>query len=133
MTRWHRFFVIAATLGLGHCSASAQHGGGGAQPAETVTLNAQGGDYAEFFENPHMREFYGLSAAMLRASPVDVAAYEQRSYAIFRALAASLGWSPEGLVDHLKNIPRELVGIAKDDPTVLDSFENFLVALRGPP
>ena len=82
---------------------------------------------------PTLREFYELSAAMLRASPVDVPAYEQRSYEIFRALAASLGWPPEGLVDHLKNIPRELVGIAKVDPTVLDSFENFLVALRGPP
>jgi hypothetical protein len=74
-----------------------------------------------------------LSVAMLRASPVDVSAYEQRSYEVFRALAASLGWPPEGLVDHLKHIPRELVGIATDDPKALDSFENFLVALRGPP
>jgi hypothetical protein len=36
-------------------------------------------------------------------------------------------------VDHLKHIPREVVGIVKDDPKVLDNFETFLVALRGPP
>jgi hypothetical protein len=122
-----RSWVIASVLAVGQCSATAQPG------AETITLNAQGGDYAEFFQNPHMREFYELSVAMLRASPVDVAAYEQRSYEVFRALASSLGWPPEGLLDHLKHIPRELVGIAKDDPKALDSFENFLVALRGPP
>jgi hypothetical protein len=52
---------------------------------------------------------------------------------IFRALAASLGGQPEALVDHLQDIPRELVGIAKADPSVLDSFETLLVALRGPP
>jgi hypothetical protein len=36
------------------------------------------------------------------------------------------------MIDHLKNIPREMVGIVKQDPQVLDSYENFLVALRGP-
>jgi hypothetical protein len=32
----------------------------------------------------------------------------------------------------LKAIPREMVGIVADDPGVLDSYEGFLVALRGP-
>jgi hypothetical protein len=32
----------------------------------------------------------------------------------------------------LKAIPREMVGIAAADPKVLDSYESFLVALRGP-
>jgi len=30
------------------------------------------------------------------------------------------------------SVAREIVGIVKDDPSVLDSYENFLVALRGP-
>jgi hypothetical protein len=128
--RWLALAVTAVTLG--HSTASAQSSGS-APAAETITLHAQGGDYAEFFENPNMRAFYELSVTMLREPSVDVAAYEQRSYEIFRALAVSLGWQPEGMVEHLKNIPRELVGIVQDDPQVLDSFESFLVALRGPP
>ena len=80
-----------------------------------------------------MVEFYALSVEMLRAARrVDAAAYEERSYAIFRAFAESLGADPDGMIDHLKAIPREMVGIVADDPKVLDSYESFLVALRGP-
>jgi hypothetical protein len=103
------------------------------QPAGgTITLDAQGHS-PEWEQAPQWREFYTLSVEMLRGnSSPDVASYEQKSYAIFRAFAQSMGASPEGMIDHLKNIPREVVGIVKDDPNVLDSYENFLVALRGP-
>jgi hypothetical protein len=132
----HRFrwlAVVVTSMTVGHCSATAQPGDSAVPAGSSITLHAQGGEHAEFFQNPHMHAFYELSVAMLREPSVDVAAYEQRSYEIFRALATSLGWHPEGLVDHLKNIPREVVGIVKDDAKVLDSFESFLVALRGPP
>jgi hypothetical protein len=66
------------------------------------------------------------------ADEVDVELYERRSFAIFRAFAESVGVDPDGMVDHLKNIPREMVMIAERDPTVLESYENFMVALRGP-
>lgn len=132
MTQLKTLLALAALASLSHCAASAQHATEAAQ-GETITLDAQGGDYPEWFQNPHMVEFYGLSVEMLRAARrVDAAAYEQRSYAIFRAFAASLGADPDGMIDHLKAIPREMVGIVKDDPKVLDSYENFLVALRGP-
>jgi hypothetical protein len=36
------------------------------------------------------------------------------------------------MIDHLKAIPREMIAIAEADPKMLDSYENFLVALRGP-
>ena len=123
--------LAAAPLALG--TALAQQAGHSAEP-QTVTLDAQGGDYPEWVQSPHMVEFYALSVEMLRANAgrVDAAAYEQRSYAIFRVFAESLGASPEGMIDHLKAIPREMVGIVANDPKVLDSYENFLVALRGP-
>jgi hypothetical protein len=129
-TRWLAL-AAAAPLTLG--TALAQHGGGTAEP-ETITLDAQGGDYPEWFQSPHMVEFYALSVEMLRANAgrVDAAAYEARSYAIFRVFAESLGANPDDMIDHLKAIPREMVGIVADDPKVLDSYENFLVALRGP-
>jgi hypothetical protein len=129
-----RLLALAAlaSVSLGHC-AHAQHAADGAPP-ETITLDAQGGDYPEWFQNPHMVEFYALSVGMLRAHAghVDAAAYEQKAYDIFRAFARSLGGDPDGMIDHLKAIPREMVAIVADDPTVLDSYENFLVALRGP-
>jgi hypothetical protein len=112
-------------------SAQAQHAQPTA-PAETITLDAQGHS-PEWEQNPHMHEFYTLSVEMLRANATpDVASYEQKSYEIFRAFARSLGGSPEAMIDHLRNIPREIVGIVKNDPKALDSYESFLVALRGP-
>ena len=127
--------LAATTAALGHCNASAQHGTPHAvspTQGETVTLDAQG-HYPEWEQNPHMVEFYALSVEMLRAAPrVDAAAYEQRSYAIFREFAKSLGGDPEAMIDHLKAIPREMVGIVAADPEALDSYEDFLVALRGP-
>jgi hypothetical protein len=124
--------ALATLTSINHCAVSAQHSANAAQ-GETITLDAQGGDYPEWFQNRHIVEFYALSVEMLRAAPrVDADAYEQRCYAIFRAFAESMGASPEGMIDHLKAIPREMVGIVKDDPKVLDSYESFLVALRGP-
>lgn len=127
------WLALAATAAhIPHC-AFAQHDTPAPEP-QTITLDAQGGDYPEWFQNPHMVEFYALSVEMLRAKRgrVDAAGYEQKSYAIFRAFAESLDADPDGMIDHLKAIPRELVGIVADDPKVLDSYENFLVALRGP-
>jgi hypothetical protein len=123
--------LVAAPLAFG--TAVAQHGGGEQEP-ETITLDAQGGDYPEWFQNPHMVEFYALSVEMLRAAAgrVDAAAYEQRSYAIFRVFAESMGANPDGMIEHLKAIPREMVSIVAADPSVLDSYDRFLVALRGP-
>lgn len=131
MTIQKRLALVAvALLVLG--TASAQHGHD-APPAPTITLDAQG-DYPEWFQSPHWREFYALSVEMLRTTPssVDVGAYEQKAYAIFRAFARSIGADPDGMIDHLEAIPREMAAIAKDDPKVLDTYESFLVALRGP-
>jgi hypothetical protein len=124
--------LTLAAAALGVPAALAQHGAEPAQ-AETVTLDAQG-HYPEWEHGPHMVEFYALSVEALRADAgrVDVADYERRSYTIFRAFAESLGVNPDGMVDHLKAIPREMVTIVARDPKVLDSYESFLVALRGP-
>jgi hypothetical protein len=132
MTRLKTVLLALATLAsINHCGLSAQHAANAAQ-GETVTLDAQGHS-DEWEQNPHMVEFYALSVEMLRAAArVDADAYEQRCYTIFRTFAESMGASPEGMIDHLKAIPREMVGIVKEDPKVLDSYESFLVALRGP-
>ena len=125
-----RRVLLALLATIAFTPALAQH----TQHAEpqTITLDARGHS-PEWEQSRHWRDFYTLSVEMLRGnSSPDVAAFEQKSYEIFRAFARELGASPEGMIDHLENIPREIVGIVKDDPKVLDSYDRFLVALRGP-
>jgi len=64
---------------------------------------------------------------------VDVAAYEQKSFALFRDFGKSMGVPPEHMQDHLKLIPRQVVQIVKEDPHVLRQLlQNFVDAAFGP-
>lgn len=129
-----RVAMMAMVLALAP-AAWAQHGqpaqGGHTQGGQTMSLQ---GDTKAWSDNPHMHAFYELTKARLApgAAALDFAAYRDEAYAIFRTFGVSMGMSPEGMVDHLKDIPRQLVGIVKDDPKVLDSYDNFRVALMGP-
>ena len=112
-------------------AAQAQHSP--PAPAAGRTVDIQG-DPRGFMNNPNVHAFYDLSVATLRpgAPPLDVKAYEEKSFAIFRALGASMGQKPEAMQDHLKLIPRQLIQIVKADPKVLDSFDSFTDAMVGP-
>lgn len=92
------------------------------------------GDTKAWSDNPHMHAFYELTKERLGpgAPKLDFAAYREDAYGIFRAFGVSMGMSAEGMVDHLKDIPGQLVHIVRDDPEVLDSYANFRVALMGP-
>lgn len=124
-----RVAMMAAVLALGPV-AWAQHG----QPAQGGQTMSLQGDTRAWSDNPYMHAFYDLTKVRLGAgaATLDFAAYRDEAYAIFRTFGTSMGMSPEGMVDHLKDIPRQLVGIVKDDPKVLDSYDNFRVALMGP-
>ena len=84
-----------------------------------------------------MHAFYDLTKETLGAGGLKATsgpafeAYRDKSYAIFRAFGAQAG-NADGMVDHLKDIPRQMVGIVKDDPKVIESFANFRLALEGP-
>jgi hypothetical protein len=95
--------------------------------------NMQGNDEQSWIADPHMHAFYELSVAALahQAKP-DVAAYEQKSYAIFRAFGEARGMGGAHMQDHLKLIPRQVAQIAKEDPHILDSYDNFVAATFGP-
>ena len=64
---------------------------------------------------------------------VTVATLEQESIAYIRAWPDFTPVQAEGWVEHIKDIPAQLVKIIREDPTVLDSCANFSVALVGPP
>lgn len=133
-----RYVVLAVAALLAATPAFAQHGAQHGAPSGSGgrTANLQGGDPRQFMNNPHMHAFYDLSVATLGpkapAKP-DIAAYEQKAFVIFNAFGEMMqpGGGP-GMVDHLKLIPRQVVQIAKDDPHVLDSFDDFVDAMVGP-
>jgi hypothetical protein len=99
--------------------------------SQPTTVDIQGA--GEWKRAPQMRAFYDETVATFaRGSSIDVDAYEARSFAIFREFARANGASEEAMVDHLRLIPRQVVGIVKEDPTVLRDYDSFWAALAGP-
>ena len=101
--------------------------------AATTTKSVQG-DQSAWINNSHMHDFYRAAVAAFAngASNVDVPAFEAKSHAIFDAFAVSMGADPKAMQEHLALIPKQVVQIAKEDPKVLDNYDNFIVALMGP-
>jgi hypothetical protein len=113
--------------------ALAQHPGSAAAPQGT-TAHMQGNDEASWIADPHFHAFYEITRAAFAQGPgkVDVSAYEQKSFAIFRDFGVAKGVGADHMQDHLKLIPRQVVQIVKEDPKVLDSYDNFVAATFGP-
>jgi hypothetical protein len=123
---------IALVLTAAAPAALAQHG---PPPPGGKTVSLQGGqEHDVWVNNPYMHSFYDLSRSTLGpgAGKVDVDAYEQKSFAIFRDFGVYMHVGPEHMQDHLKLIPRQVVQIVREDPKVLDSYDNFMEALMGP-
>jgi hypothetical protein len=126
------FPVLAAVAVLSLAApAFAQHPAPGAPQGTTASL--QGGEQA-WINDPHMHAFFDLTKTAFAGGPakVDVDGYERKSFAIFRDFAPTMHMTPEGMVDHLKLIPRQVVQIVKEDPHVLDNYGNFVDATFGP-
>ena len=98
---------------------------------QPVTVDIQSAN--EWKHLPHMRAYYDLTVAtFVHGSEIDVDAYEAKSFALFREFARANGWSEQGMVDHAKLIPRQVVGIVKENPAVLKDYDTFWAALAGP-
>ena len=120
--------TLLATAGCMHAAPQPSHTTQGAQP---TTVDIQGAD--EWKRSPHMHAYYEETVATFKnGTDIDVDAYEARSFAIFREFARANGMSEAGMIDHLKLIPRQMVGIVKENPTVLNSYDAFWAALAGP-
>jgi hypothetical protein len=123
--------AAAATLAVA-APASAQHPAPAAPSGSAAKL--QGNDEQAWINDPHMKALFETTKTAFAAGPakVDEDAYEQRCFAIFRDFAPTMHMTPEGMVDHLKLIPRQVVQIVKEDPHVLDNYRNFVDAVFGP-
>ena len=125
---------IVTTTGLflaAGCSHGPRHSPPSEPAAQPTTVDIQGAN--EWKRSPHMQAYYELTvAAFEQGSDIDVDAYEAKSFALFREFARANGRNEQGMVDHLKLIPRQVVAIVKEDPTVLNSYDAFWAALAGP-
>ncbi|MGH8178795.1 MAG: hypothetical protein ACREV5_21260 [Steroidobacter sp.] len=98
---------------------------------EPTTVDIQGA--GEWKRSPHMRAYFDATVATFaNGTDIDVDAYEARSFALFREFARANGMNEEGMIDHLKLIPLQVVGIVKENPAVLKSYDAFWAALAGP-
>jgi len=122
---------VLAALALG---SAAMANPPAATPAGSTTKSLQGNDAQSWIADPHMHAFYDTTVAAFAQGPakVDVDAFEKKSFAIFRDFGVAKGVGAEHMQDHLKLIPRQVVGIVKEDPKVLDSYANFVAAVFGP-
>jgi hypothetical protein len=122
-------FLAAAALGSGPASAE--------PPAreQPVTNSLQGNPgNAAWKSDPYLHALYDLSLGAFANGPdnIDLPAYQQAFYAIIRAKAAVSGADAEKMVDHIKGIPGQMIGIVMDEPKTLESYDDFVAALVGP-
>lgn len=123
--------LTIALFALGLTTSAAR----AALPAEPGKPSASmQGDQASWIADSHMHAFYNLTVAAFAKGPsgVDRPRFERESRLIFRDFAASRGISPDAMEDHLKLIPGQVIQIVTDDPKVLASYDNFVVAVFGP-
>ena len=99
-----------------------------------VTVSIRQNDYA-LCGRAMYDELYALTVEVFAvgAENVKLSEYEQKVFALVVASDEFAGASAEAVIDHIKDIPRQLVEIIQEDPAVLDSCSNFSVALVGPP
>ena len=121
--------LIAALFVTAGCAQEPKHE---PQPqSQPTTVDIQGA--GEWKRSPHMRAYYDETVkTFANGTVIDVDAYEARSFAIFREFARANGMNEQGMIDHLKLIPRQVVGIVKENPAVLKSYDAFWAALAGP-
>jgi hypothetical protein len=124
---------VTACHGSSHLAALHGHSAPAGSSAPQPTTYKMNDDGADWKRSPQMRAFYDYTAATFaNGTDIDVDAYEAKSFAMFREFARANGVSEAAMVDHLKLIPRQVVGIVKENRAVLNSYDDFWVAMVGP-
>jgi hypothetical protein len=132
MTAKLPLMIAAAALALAAAPLAQAQDSSGPPQGKAMSLREETNASPLF--GPLVKAYYQLCVTELGAGAdkVDPAAFEQKSYALFRSIAASKGVNPDALQAHLKDIPRQVILIVKRDPKTLDNVESFTDALVGP-
>ena len=123
--------VAMFSLLLAGEAVNAQHAGG--QDGVEATVSIRQNDFA-LCGQPFYDDLYALTVEVFAdgASSVVSSEYAARVFALVRA-AEEFAGNADAFVDHIKDIPDQLLQIIREDPTVLASCASFSVALVGPP
>jgi len=99
-----------------------------------ASINIRQNDF-ELCTNAFYVDIYKLTVKVFAqgAEQVQLADYEAQLFALVRASDDFADGGAEAFIEHIGNIPKQLIQIISEDPTVLDSCANFSVALVGPP
>jgi len=123
--------ALATLLAAAGCMHASPHSAGTEPAAQPTTVDIQGA--GEWKRSPQMHAYYDETVATFKnGTDIDVDAYEARSFAIFREFARANHMNETAMLDHLKLIPRQVVGIVKENPAVLQDYDSFWAALAGP-
>ncbi len=131
-------FATALSVVWMPVTANPQHVAGNNEATDSaespVTVSIRQNDYA-LCGRALYDELYALTVEVFAdgAENVNLSEYEQKVFALAIHSEEFSGASVEAVIDHIKDIPRQLVEIIREDPAVLDSCSNFSVALVGPP
>jgi hypothetical protein len=124
-----RLLGIVTGLILAACSPATMHGHSKGPQPTTYSLQ----DSGNWKRSPHVRAFYDATVVTFaNGLDIDVDAYEAKCFAIFREFARAQGVDEQKMLEHVKLIPRQMVGIVKENPAVLKDYDSFWVALVGP-
>lgn len=122
--------ALLSLLAIVGCSRG-PHQSAHSDAPQPTTVDIQGA--GEWQRSPHMHAYYDLTVATFANGPeIDVDAYEAKSFELFREFARANNKNEATMLDHLKLIPRQVIGIVKEDPAVLNDFDSFWAALAGP-
>jgi len=122
--------ALTSLLAIVGCSRG-PHQSAASDAPQPTTVDIQGA--SEWKKSPHLRAYYDLTVATFANGPdIDVDAYEAKSFDLFREFARANNKNEAAMLDHLKLIPRQVVGIVKEDPAVLKDYDSFWAALAGP-
>lgn len=115
----------ASAFGVVAVAAAEQHA-----PAP-VTKSLQ--EHPVTVDDPRLRAFYGIlvDARAGGAEKVD-AALERKVREMARQFPTGHGLDAKAWEDHVVDMAGQMLAIGRQDPKVFQSYENFVVGLRGP-
>ena len=98
-----------------------------------TTVSMRQNDFA-LCGQPFYDDVYALTVEIFAegVENVELEHYQEQVFGLVRS-SEEFGDDPEAFVQHIKDIPGQLIEIIREDSEVLASCANFSVALVGPP
>jgi hypothetical protein len=117
--------AAVSAFGVVAVAVAQQHG------AAPVTKSLQ--EHPVTAEDPRLYAFYDLlvDARAKGAEKVD-ASLEKKVRDMARSFPAGHGLDAKAWEDHVVDMTGQMLAIGKEDPKVFQSYENFVIGLRGP-